>query len=154
MMSAVPDELVDVLDSEVIAIQKVWDSLRSRHQKYHRNYKAFEREAADKFAEIGFVIAITWNEYSVGGVKQEGAMPTIEVSSRCAPKLFDRDRQVREVTDNILDLPGHAKGDVIKTDQGDAFRQFREAAGNAKPHSHGDDEPFDGHSHGPGGHSH
>ncbi len=138
-----PDELVDLLDSEVIEIQKVWDSLRSRHQKYHRNYLAFEREAEDKFGEIGFAVAISWNEYSLGGVKQEGLMPTIEIKSRCAPKAFDRDRMVHEVTDNILGLPGQAKGDVIKTDDGEAFKRFREAAGNARPHSH-EDEPFDG----------
>jgi hypothetical protein len=143
-----PDELADLLDSEVIGIQRVWDALRSRHQKYHRNYRAFEREAGDKFQEIGFIVGITWNEYSVGGVRQEGLMPTIEIRSRCERKGFDRDQMVREVTDNILGLPGQAKGDVIKTDDGEAFKRFREAAGNARPHSHDEGEPFDGaHSH-------
>jgi hypothetical protein len=148
------DDLADLLDSEVIEIQKVWDSLRSRHQKYHRNYHAFEREAQDLFGQIGFVVGITWNEYAVGGVKQDGLMPTIEIRDRCEKKAFDRDQMVKEVTDNILDLPGQAKGDVIRTDEGDAFKKFRQDSGNARPHSHGDDEPFDGHSHGPGTHTH
>jgi hypothetical protein len=130
----IPRPPIELLDSEVDRIQKVWDQLRDRHQKTTRNYDAVEREIVGRFADEGFVVHVNWYKYAIDGVIQEGAaMPEVTIVGRCDPKAeFDHDRQVHEVTSNILELPGQQG--VIKTDQGDAFRTFREGGGD---HGHG-----------------
>ena len=128
MSQAMPE----VHDSEVIAIEKILERLRGRYQKSTRSYQAFEREATDLFGQIGFTVSVNWHRYSVGGVEQEGAMPEISVTGRTT--LFDPDRQVHEVTRNILELPG--QDGVIKTDQGDVFKSFRSGGGLDHGHSH------------------
>jgi hypothetical protein len=128
--------MIEVYDSEVDAIQQVWDLLRSRYQGEFHNYDAFEREARERFAKIGFVISITWNEFAIGGVKQEGAMPTLTVEGRTERHEFDQDRQVHEVTSNILGIPGQEG--VIKTDESGVFKKFLEEGGDhGHGHSHG-----------------
>jgi hypothetical protein len=124
-------------DSDIIEIDKIMARLHARYQGSYRNYGAFEREARDLFGKAGLAIAVSWYGFSVGGVMQEGAMPEITVTGRLTQ--FDPDRQVREVTRNILDIPG--EGGVIKTDQGGAFKIFREGGG--LDHGHGGH----GHSH-------
>lgn len=129
-----PQQPIDLYDSEVEAIQTVWDTLRDRHQKSFKNYDQVEREITGRFADIGFVVQVGWFRYSIGGEVQEGAaMPEVTIVGRCDPKAeFDHDKQVHEVTSNILEIPG-ADG-VIKTDAGGAYSKFREGGGD---HGHG-----------------
>lgn len=126
-------ELVDLLDSEVDAIQKIWDRLRAKHQKSSRNYEAVEREIKDEFARIGLVASVKWFTYAVNGQRQDGAMPEISVVGRVEKTEFDRDRQVREVTSNILGIPGQEG--VIKVDP-DTYRRFREGNSGHGGHHH------------------
>ena len=135
----VPRPPIDLLDSEVDRIQKVWDQLRDRHQKSFKNYDAVEREIVGRFADAGFVVHVSWFKYSLDGVPQEGAaLPEVTVVGRCDPKHeFDHDKQVHQVTSNILGLPGQEG--VIKTDQGSVFRDFRAGHGGGhdrNDHSH------------------
>jgi hypothetical protein len=133
-MTQVQRPPIELYDHDVDQIQKVWDTLRDRHQKATRNYDAVEREIVSRFAEAGFVVQVSWFRYSLDGVVQEGAaMPEVSVVGRCDPgHEFDHDRQVREVTANVLGLPGQEG--VIKTDDGQAFRRFR--AGEDHGHQH------------------
>lgn len=134
----VPRPPIDLLDSEVDRIQKVWDQLRDRHQKGLRNFDAVEREITGRFADEGFVVHVNWFRYEIDGVPQtDAAMPEVTIVGRCDPKhVFDHDQQVREVVDNILDLPGQEKGEVIKTDLGRTYKDFREGHGSAAGHDH------------------
>lgn len=130
----VPRPPIELYDHEVDQIQKVWDQLRDRHQKGFRNFDAVEREITGRFADEGFIVQVNWYRYEIDGVPQDGsAMPEVTIVGRCDPKHeFDHDQQVHEVTSNVLDLPGQEG--VIKTDDGDAFRKFREGGGD---HGHG-----------------
>lgn len=131
----IPRPPIELYDHEVDAIQRVWDALRDRHQKATRNYDDVEREITGRFADAGFVVHVNWYRYEVDGVMIEGAaMPEVTVVGRCDPKHeFDHDRQVHEVTANILGIPGQEG--VIRTDDGGVFRQFREG-GNGHGHQH------------------
>jgi hypothetical protein len=128
-----PRQPIELYDHEVDQIQGVWDELRARHQKSTRNFNAVEREIVGRFADAGFVVHVNWYSYEIDGVPQEGASPEVTIVGRCDPKHeFDHDRQVHEVTANVLDIPGQEG--VIKTDAGGVFRDFRE--GNSHGHGH------------------
>lgn len=134
-MTEVPRPPIELLDSEAERVIRIWDSLRDRHQKVLRNYDAIEREITGRYADEGFVVHVNWYRYSIDGVPQDGAMPEVSIVGRCDPKhQFDHDRQVHEVTSNILGLPGQEG--VIRTDQGDAFKNFRAGHGGGHDHSH------------------
>src|SRR5260370_14421636 len=124
----------EVHDSEVIKIDGIMEHLSRRYQGSPRNFLAFEREATDLFGKIGLRVAVSWNEFAIGGIRQEGAMPEISVTGRFTP--FDPDKQVHEVTQNILDLPGQEKGEVIKTYAGGVVRDFRAGGGTDPGHGH------------------
>ena len=132
----VPRPPIELLDSEVDRIQAVWDRLRDRHQKAFRNFDAVEREIVGRFAEAGFIVHVNWFQYAVDGVPQSGAaMPEVTIVGRCDPKHeFDHDRQVHEVTSNILGLPGQEG--VIRTDQGETYRLFKGGKGEGHGHHH------------------
>jgi hypothetical protein len=141
------NSVLEVLDSEVDEITKILSVLQDRARLKAHNYEAFEREIRSRFEDIGFAVDVNWHSYAVGGVVQAGsAMPEVTVTGRLSS--FDPDRQVWEVTQNILELPGQDKGEVIRTDQGDAFKKFRAGGGMDHGRSHGHGHP---HSH---GHSH
>lgn len=126
---------LDLYDHEIIAIEKVMNKLKLK-QATLRNYNDLEREIKERFAEIGLVVQVGWHRYSVGGVEQPGAMPEITPIGRTDTAFkFDPDRQVHEVTNNILEIPGEEG--VIKTDDSDVFRNFRQEHGHGHQHSHG-----------------
>jgi hypothetical protein len=124
-VTTVPRPPIELYDHEVDRIQAVWDRLRDRHQKATRNYDDVEREIVGRFAEAGFVAHVNWFRYEVDGVPQaDAAMPEVTIVGRCEPHDFDHDRQVHEVTANILGIPGQEG--VIKTDDSGVFRNARE----------------------------
>lgn len=112
---ATPSQPIELLDSEVDQIQKVWDLLRKKHQKSYRNYVGVESEIKGRFADIGFVVTVNWFKYAIDGQVGEGASPEITIVGRVnSGHQFDHDQQVKEVTSNILGLPGQEG--VIRTD--------------------------------------
>ncbi len=130
---ATPNQPIELLDSEVDRIQAVWDLLRKKHQKSYRNYADVEDEIKGRFADIGFVVVVNWFKYTIDGKPGEGASPEVTIVGRCDPKhQFDHDQQVREVTSNILGLPDQEG--VIRTDDGQAFKKFREGGGDHGHH--------------------
>jgi hypothetical protein len=125
-------DVLDVYDTEVEQIFGVLSRLQDRARFRRHNYNDFDREIREAFAEIGFTVEVNWHEFEVAGQKQEGAMPEVTVTGRTDPGFeFDKDRQVHEVTANVLDLPGETG--VIKTDP-DTLKNFMEGQGG---HEHG-----------------
>lgn len=106
----------DIADSEVLEIERVLTTLNQRAKDKQRNFADFEREIRERFEDVGFVVTVSWYEFGregqVGAVPG-AAMPEITIVDRCERKPFDHDRQVHEVTNNILGLPGQEG--VIKT---------------------------------------
>jgi hypothetical protein len=106
----------DIADSEILGIERVLTALRQRAEDKSLNFTAFEREIRERFEDIGFVVTVTWFEFGregSPGAVPNAAMPEITIVDRCERKPFDHDRQVHEVTHNILGLPGQEG--VIKT---------------------------------------
>lgn len=128
-------DILNVLDSEVLAIERVHLALQDRARGRKLNYNDFEREAKERFAEIGFVVAVNWYRFSVDGVEQEdAAMPEITVTGRTEAKAWDPDRQVHEAVSNILELPG--QDGWIKTDPETLRRFLGDQGGHGHGHSH------------------
>jgi hypothetical protein len=124
--------MIDIYDHEVDALIRVQYLLTQRAQEKRHNYADFEREIKERFAEVGFVVAVNWHRFGIGGQVQEGAMPEVTVVGRTDPAaVFDPDRQVHEVTSNLLEIPG--EDGVIKTDR-DTVRDF--LSGNDHGHGH------------------
>lgn len=100
--------MIDVYDHEVDELIRVQHVLEQRAHDRMRNYGDFEREIKERFAEIGFVVDVNWFSYAVNGeVQAMSAMPEVSVVGRTDPSfVFDQDRQVHEVTSNLLGLSG------------------------------------------------
>jgi hypothetical protein len=99
-------DVLDIYDSEVLAIEQVHLALNDRARARQHNYTAFEAEIRQRFADIGFTVDVNWYEFEVDGVKQDGAMPEVTITGRTDRAVFDPDRQVHEAVHNILGLPG------------------------------------------------
>ncbi len=100
----------DVLDSEILQIEKVMEVLKARSQNQMRNLDDFQREIKERFQDIGFIVDVVWYETNLADVK----MPEIVIKGRTEAKAFDRDKMTHEVTSDILGL---GDGGVIKTDK-------------------------------------
>lgn len=99
---------LDIHDSEILEIEKVLSMLKARTAQGSLEYDSFQREIKERFYEIGFVVDVLWYETNMAEVK----MPEIVIKGRAQGEyVFDRDRQVHEVTNDILDL---GTGGVIK----------------------------------------
>ena len=126
-------DVLDLYDHEVEEILGLQLRLNDRARFRRHNYDDFDREIRESYAEIGFTVEVNWYEFEAGGQKQEGAMPEVTVTGRTDPgHVFDKDRQVHEVTSNVLGIPG--EDGVIKTDP-DTLKNFME--GNGHDHGHG-----------------
>jgi hypothetical protein len=129
----VASDVLDLYDSDVEKIFKVLARLQDRARYRRHNYDDFDREIRETFAEIGFTVEVNWYEFERDGQKQDGAMPEVTVTGRTDSAFaFDKDRQVHEVTKNILDVPGETG--VIKTDP-DTLKNFTEGNGG-RDHGH------------------
>lgn len=102
--------MIDLYDSEILAAEKVLEALNEKRAKVV-NLQGFQEEIVGRFEEIGLKV-----EPKVWATDQDGLFAfDIEIQGRCEPHAFDYDRQVHEVTSDILDLlPGQDKG-VIKS---------------------------------------
>ena len=129
-----PPEPIDLYDHEIIAITGISNKLMERHAGQWRNYRDIEREIHDRFNEAGFLVYVNWYYWMIDGQTQEGCLPEITVIGRTEKHDFDHDRQVHEVTHNILEIPG-AEG-VIKTDP-DTVKNFLGGQGGGHGHGHG-----------------
>ena len=127
-------DVLDLHDSEVEEILQLQLRLNDRARYRRHNYNDFDREIREAFAQIGFTVEVNWHEFAVGSQKQEGAMPEVTITGRTEAREFDKDRQVHEVTHNVLGLPGEEG--VIKADP-DTLKSFLDGnGGHGHGHSH------------------
>ena len=123
-------DVLDVYDHEVDALMRVQERLTERARYRRHNFLDFQREIEEAFAEVGFTVHVNWHQFAIDGQVQDGAMPEVTVTGRTAPHVFDKDRQVHEVTRDILGL---GEEGVIKTDP-ETLKNFLEGNGG---HAHG-----------------
>lgn len=95
-------------DHERLAINKVATALMDNIGR-HRELSSFQREARERFAEIGFVVRVDFyedpNEEHLTGTQ----IPQISLLGRCEPLKvgeFDHDQMGHEVRSNILGVKG------------------------------------------------
>jgi hypothetical protein len=117
-------DILDLYDTEVAQVIMVQRELTELAEARSHNYGDFERMAREKFAELGLTVDVSWYEFEIDGVKQDGAMPEITITGRTDTAFrFDPDRQVHEAVHNVLGLPGQEGW--IRTDP-ETLRRFRE----------------------------
>ena len=104
----------DILDSEVLEIEKVLNTLRDRVDgRSNIDRGQFDREITDRFAAIGFTVDTKWWHTNIEDVK----MPEVTITGRTGRRPdFDHDKMAHEVVNDILGL---GQGGVIKTTQDD-----------------------------------
>lgn len=104
----------DIHDSEILALQGVVQALSAKYQMRAFSVTEFEKEAKDRCYDLGFIVDVTWHPFLANGVPSDGLAPDITVVGRVEKTVFDHDRKVHEVTNNLLGIPG--EGGVIKAD--------------------------------------
>jgi hypothetical protein len=107
------NSLVNLYDSDIDRIQRgplAW--MRSQEGK-HMDLEDFRKTAVAKFADIGLRTNVKCYETNVSDVYAFEA----EIQERLEKRDFDYDRQIHEVVNNYLELPGEEKG-FIKTSEG------------------------------------
>jgi hypothetical protein len=127
---------IDLYDEDLLNIERVLLALNEKVGT-RRNYTAFEMEIKERFDGIGLKVTVDWYEYAVQGQKVEGgAMPEVTIVDRVTPETqFDHDKLKHEVVNNLLELPGQRKGELLTVDN-DMIREA--VAGHKKAHATGD----------------
>ena len=116
--------MIELYDSEVATIDEVLKTLNIRLAG-RREFEAFDREIKERLAEAGFKATVNWWTVadSDGTPIPDRYDPVVTIDGRigtdgdvlAAGKFtFDHDRQVHEVTNDLLGL---GEGGVIKTDK-------------------------------------
>lgn len=101
-----PDWLIIRLEKPFRRLQE-----KSRSQKSFVDRDAFDREIRESFAEVGVVVDVKWWDTNVPGVY----LPEVEPYALLFEPDNDQDRQVHDVTNDILGL---GTGGVIEGDAG------------------------------------
>jgi len=99
--------MIDLLDSDLLALEKVVEHLKLR-QATSVPLEAFRKEAVERFVAAGFVV-----EVQVWDTDQPGMFAfDIEIIDRTEAKTFDHDQMAWEATHDILGL---GEGGIINT---------------------------------------
>lgn len=101
----------EIYEHEIDRIQDVLSKLNEKTGRYGVDRDAWDREAQDRFAGIGFKVSILWHYTNI----ENCYLPEITMYDRTEPITWDPDRQVHEVTNDYLGL---GEGGVIKTKSG------------------------------------
>lgn len=107
---------IEILDSEVLEIEKILNTLKDRAESHRGELGNFDNEIKTRFAEIGFAVDVKWWHTNIEGVK----MPEIEIIGRTIARHFDHDKMVHEVTNDVLGL---GDGGVIKVTPEDMLKK-------------------------------
>ena len=99
--------MVELNDSDILRLEGVFRRLQER-QGQSLNLDAFRREMVERFYDVGFRVDVKVWSTNVEGVYSFD----IEIQERIEGK-FDPDRQVHEVTNDLLGL---GTGGVIKSE--------------------------------------
>ena len=101
---------INLLDSEILEAEKVLKAIGEKSGK-SVDLEGFRKEIVGRFQEIGLIV-----DPKVWSTDADDVFAfDIEITGRTAPKPFDYDRQVWEVTRDILELlPPQDRG-VLKS---------------------------------------
>lgn len=102
------DSTIELYDSDILAIEKVIARLNAEDVGQRRELEDFVQKVKEKFHDIGFLVDVLVWTSNVDGV----FVPEITINGRVEDKPFDYDRQVHEVTNDLLEL---GEGGVIST---------------------------------------
>ncbi len=122
---------VDVLDSEVLEMERILETLRDRASNWPGGVDRghLDNEIATRFAEIGFAVNILWYDTDHVGV----IMPEVTVVGRTRRTgEFDHDQMAHEVQSDILGL---GQGGTIKMTPDD-IRKMNEIDAAHRRHEH------------------
>lgn len=129
--------MIELYDSEVLTIEEILAAL-ARRAEGRRDRDAFDREIKERFADAGFAVAVNWYHVAdrAGQEVPDVYMPEITINDRVQKGVpFDHDRQVHEVTNDLLELD---EGGVIKTTGPLSPEQKAIRDAHAKAPCHGD----------------
>lgn len=106
--------MIDLYDSEILAIEKVLDQLNAEDVGKRKQVDSVDHKIEDMFRRIGLKVSVMW--YTAAdrrGQEVDGVfIPEVTIQDRIDRHEFDHDRQVHQVTNDLLELGD--KG-VIKT---------------------------------------
>jgi hypothetical protein len=103
---------IDLNDSEILKLEKgplTWARLR---QGSSMDIDQFVKSLEEQINQCGFTVEVKVLETNEPGVYAF----TAEINGRTAGSVFDPDRQVHEVTHNLLQLPGETTGFIPSKD--------------------------------------
>ena len=109
------ESAIDLYDSEILKIEQVLEQLNAEDVGKPRPLEDFVQKVTELFAKIGLVVDVkVWTAADNRGQEIAGTfIPEITITGRVDRKHeFDYDRQVHEVTNDLLDL---GEGGVIHT---------------------------------------
>lgn len=100
------DDLLNILDSEIDAMDKGPIKWATEHQGKAMDLEAFRRAIIEQFAEIGFKVEVKAYE-----TNERGTIAfDFEILGRTERKAFDFDKMVHEVTNDFLGERGADQG--------------------------------------------
>lgn len=117
-------EVVEVYPSEISAVKMLLADIQRSYgfKTFDRaNDRKFTDEVTSRFAELGFVVAIDWNEVDVDDHSDKlYFIPTIALVGRTEKVVIDHERMAREIQSGEMD----GREGVIRQDGtlGDATR--------------------------------
>lgn len=101
---------IDLYDHEILEVERAWQAVQSKQGRMV-DLESYRREIVERFAERGFRVDVDVYETNHEGLYHF----EVTIRDRQEPiKEFDFDRQVHEVTNDLLDL---GEGGVIKTEK-------------------------------------
>lgn len=102
---------VELYDSDLLAIERGPLAYMQSRQFSRMNLEEFRVATKEKFEDIGFRVNVKCYDTDVSDTYAFD----VEILEKLEKRAFDFDRQVHEVTRNILELPDQ-EGGFIKTD--------------------------------------
>lgn len=103
--------MTEINDSELIKLERVIKWAQSQQQS-RRDIDQFTKDIREKVNAVGFECEVKVFDTE----DPEVYAFDIEINGRIGGSIFDPDRQVHEVTSNLLDLPGQEKGFIASRD--------------------------------------
>jgi hypothetical protein len=101
---------MELYDSEILMVEKVLERLGEK-QRTAQNLEAFRKEIVERFAEIGFAVTAKVFETNQDDVYAFD----VQIDDRTAPHVMDRDKQVHEAVEDILEILPPSERGWIKT---------------------------------------
>ncbi len=121
---------VEINDSEMLKLEKIINWAKGQ-QESRRDIDQFTKDIRERINNVGFEC-----EVKVYDTEQADVYAfDIEINGRLGGSAFDPDRQVHEVTNNLLELPGQDKGFIASKEYLDKLVQ-REVKNKGKSHKH------------------